>query len=45
VRADADGNLPPRSSCPLLTKQFGVEDFWKAVQKVLAAEMPSPLQS
>jgi PAS domain S-box-containing protein len=32
------------SGCPVVAKPFAIEDLWSAVQKVLTAEVPSPIR-
>jgi two-component system NtrC family sensor kinase len=45
-RQDPDAiDLPTRCGCPLLMKPFREEDFLNAMQKVLAAEAPSPVKA
>jgi len=32
------------SGCPIVSKPFAIEELWSAVQKVLSAEVPSPVR-
>jgi len=33
-----------KSGCPVVSKPFAIEEFWTAIQKVLAAEVSSPVR-
>jgi two-component system NtrC family sensor kinase len=44
IRDPDVAELQQRFGCPLLAKPFAVQDFWKAIQKVFAAEAPPSLK-
>jgi two-component system NtrC family sensor kinase len=44
IRDPGVAGLPEKFGCPLLTKPFAVQDFWKSIQKVFAAETPASLR-
>jgi DNA-binding NtrC family response regulator len=38
------GAMLRKAGCPIISKPFGIEEFWAAIGKVLTAEAPSTVK-